>query len=110
MAKDHVNIINDMSTLTKIPIKILNEIVAKETLSIGSAIHDALIANESIVVLNIGIGTLSVELDTKQCKFIPSKELKNIIKRSIDLGIDPVEFELEQAIIDKLLVICDEVL
>ena len=105
-----LNIINDTSNLTKIPIKILNEIVKKESLCIGSAIHDALLDEEEIVVLNIGIGTLSIELATKQCKFIPSKELKTIIKKSIDDKIDPVEYNLEQEIVDKLLHICDEVL
>jgi hypothetical protein len=104
------NIINDIGALTKIPNKILNEIVAKENLCIGSAIHDAILAKEEIAVLNIGIGTLSVELATKQCKFVPSKELKSVIKRSIDEKIDPVEYALEQAIIDKLLHICDEVI
>lgn len=104
------NIINDTSTLTKVPLKILNEIIRKESLCIGSAVHDALLTNEEIAILNIGIGTLSIELNTKQCKFLPSKELKNIIKKSIDNKVDPVEFELEQAIIDKLLHICDEVL
>lgn len=104
------NIISDISTLTKIPNKILNEIINKENLCIGSAIHDAILAKEDIAVLNIGIGTLSVELATKQCKFIPSKELKSVIKRSIEDKIDPVEYELEQAIIDKLLHICDEVI
>lgn len=104
------NIINDVSTITKIPMKILNELVKKETLCIGSAIHDAILNDEEFLVVNIGIGTLSVELKTKQSKFIPSKELKSVIKRSIDEKIDIVELELDQAIVDKLLNICDEVL
>jgi len=103
------NIISDVSSITKIPNKILNEIIYRENLCIGSAIHDAILAGDDAVVLNVGIGTLSVELATKQCKFIPSKELKNTIKKSIDNRIDPLEIELEQAIIDKLLKICDEV-
>lgn len=104
------NIINDLGVLTKIPNKILIEIIRKENLCIGSAIHDALLENEDVAVVNIGIGTLSIELATHNCKFIPSKDLKNTIKRSIENKIDPVEFELEQEIIDKLLTICDEVL
>jgi len=104
------NIISDMSTVTRIPNKILSEIIAKENLCIGSAIHDALLENEDVVVLNIGIGTLSVELSTKQCKFIPSRELKNIIKKSIDEKVDPVEMTLSQSIIEKLMTICNEVL
>lgn len=105
-----VNIISDLSTVTKIPIKILTEIFKKMCLCIGSAVNDAVIQKEDAIVVNIGIGTLSIEVSSKLCKFIPSKELKAIIKQSIDDKIDPVEFELEQEVIDKLLSICNEVL
>lgn len=105
-----INILSDLSTYSKIPAKILTEIARKECLCIGSAINDALIQKEDAIVLNIGIGTLSIELATKACKFVPSKELKAIIKQSIDEKVDPVELELEQEIIDKLLNICNEVL
>lgn len=104
------NILNDLSTYSKIPAKILTEITRKECLCIGSAIHDALLSEEPAAVLNIGIGTLSVDLNTKQCKFIPSKELKSSIKKSIDNKVDPIELEVEQEIMDKLLNICEEVL
>lgn len=102
------NIINDLGTFTKIPNKILNELVAKAELCIGSAINDALLAHEPTIILNIGIGTLSIELATMQCKFMPSKSLKTTIKKSIDDGVDPVEIVLEKELVDKLLKICDE--
>lgn len=104
------NIMNDLSSITKVPKKVLDELVRKENLCIGSAIHDALLNNEDILVVNIGIGTLSVELKTRQSKFIPSKELKSVIKKSIEEKIDPLEFELNQDIAEKLLHISDEVL
>lgn len=104
------NILNDLSTLSKIPNKIINEIVKKECLCIGSAIHDAMMQNEDAVIINIGVGTLSVELSTKQCKFVPSKDLKTAIKRSLDDKVDPVELEINSEIVEKLLNICDEVL
>ena len=104
------NIINDLGIITKIPNKILDQLVEQTELCIGSAIHDAIINNEEIVTLNIGIGTLSVEVATHQCKFIPNKDLKNIIKKSISNKIDPLETKLEQDVVDKLLRICDEVL
>ena len=37
------NVINDLSSYTKIPNKILQELVHKLNLCIGSAIHDAII-------------------------------------------------------------------
>lgn len=104
------NIVKDLSTLSQIPLKVLAEIHKKESLCIGSAIHDAVLAKEDIAILNIGIGTLSVEISTGQCKFLPSKELKQTIKRSLDEKVDPVEMYLEKEIVDKLLLACEEVL
>lgn len=102
------NIINDLSTITKIPSKTLKILVDKFNLCIGSAIHDALLTKETTTQLNIGIGTLSVNLTDMQCKFIPSKDLKLAIKRSIDDKVDPLEYEIEQALIAKLITVCNE--
>jgi hypothetical protein len=104
------NIVKDLSTLSQIPLKVLAEIHKKEALCIGSAIHDAVLAKEDIAILNIGIGTLSIEISSGQCKFLPSKELKQTIKRSLEEKVDPVEMYLEKEIIDKLLLACEEVL
>ena len=102
------NVINDLSSYTKIPNKILQELVHKLNLCIGSAIHDAIINKEPAVVINVGIGSLSVNLADMQCKFIPSKDLKTCIKNSIESKVDPVEFAWEQALVDKLLAISEE--
>lgn len=104
------NIVSNLCTLTRIPNKVMSEVISKEALCIGSAVHDAMLSKEEAVVLNIGIGTLSIELATGQCKFLPSRELKSAIRRSLEDKVDPVEFELEQAIIDKLMHVCSEVL
>lgn len=104
------NIITDVSTATRVPAKILDQLVNKTNLCIGSAIHDALIANEQSVVLNIGIGTLSIDLVDMQCKFIPSKELKATIKKCIVDKVDPIELELEETFAQKLISIYNEVL
>lgn len=103
-----VNIINDLSNYTKVPAKVYNEIIAKEELCIGSAIHDALEAKEEILVVNIGIGTLSINLADMQCKFVPSKDLKTVIKKTIANKVDPLEWEIEQTMVDKLLKIYNE--
>jgi len=103
------NIITDISSATKIPVKVLNSISTKEVLCIGSAIHDAIEAKEDVALLNIGIGTLSVNIADGQCKFIPSQELKSTIKKCINNKIDPLEETLEQEIIDKLLKTYEEV-
>ena len=103
------NILNDLSSATKIPNKVLAAVTSKEILCIGSAISDAVTAKEEAIVLNIGLGNLSINLLTMESKFIPSAELKSTIKKCINNKIDPLEKELEQAVIDKLLKTYEEV-
>lgn len=104
------NIISDISTLTRVPNKVLTELAHKANLCIGNIISEAKEAGEQTVIINIGIGTLSVDLIDMQCKFVPSKELKSTIKASLQGEKDLLELELEQALIDRLLTICEEVL
>jgi MoaA/NifB/PqqE/SkfB family radical SAM enzyme len=103
------NVISDISTLTRVPNKVLTELAHKTNLCIGNIISEAKEAGEQAVIINIGIGTLSIDLIDMQCKFVPSKELKATIKTSLSSKKDLLEFELEKTLIDKLLAICDEV-
>lgn len=105
-----LNALNDLGTLLKLPNKVMTELITKECLCIGNIIHEANRQGEQAVVINIGLGTLSVNLLDMQCKFIPGKELKNAIKRSLTSDIDPLELELEQMLIDKLIAVCEEVI
>ena len=102
--------VSDVSTLTRVPNRILESLADKMNLCIGSAIHDAIANNEQIVIVNIGIGTLSVNLADMQCKFVPSKELKATIKRCISEKVDPLEMQLEEDLYQKLLSLYKEVL
>lgn len=104
------NIVSDVGTLLKIPTKITTELTEKACLCIGGAISDAKRSGETQVILNIGIGTLSVNLVDMQCKFVPGKNLKTAIKSALDSQNNPIELILEQVFIDKLLAICEEVL
>lgn len=105
-----INIVNDVGTLLRIPTKVTAELTDKACLCIGSAISEAKNRNETQTTVNIGIGTLSVNLIDMQCKFVPSKNLKAAIKQSLASQPDPLELLLEQAFADKLLAICEEVL
>jgi hypothetical protein len=104
------NIVTDVNNLLKIPTKVSNELVSKACLCIGSAISDAKAQGETQITVGVGIGYLSINLLDMQCKFIPNKELKTAIKKSLDSPIDPLELILEQSFMDKLLVLCAEVL
>ena len=102
------NLVNDVGTLLKLPNKVTAEVVSKANLCIGSIISDAKLAGEQTVIINVGIGTLSVDLIDMQCKFVPSKDLKAAIKYSLSEDKDPLELELEKALADKLLAACEE--
>lgn len=104
------NIVTDVNNLLRIPTKVSNELVSKACLCIGSAISEAKARGETQTTVNIGIGSLSVNLVDMQCKFVPNKELKTAIKRSLDSPVDPLELILEQTFADKLLTLCEEVL
>lgn len=104
------NIISDVGTLLKIPTKITTELTDKACLCIGSAISEAKRKGEDATIVNIGIGTLSINLIDMQCKFVPGKNLKTAIKSALASPVDPLELALEQAFADKLLAICEEVI
>lgn len=101
---------NDVGTLLKIPSKVTAELVDKTCLCISSTISEAKNRGETQVVVNIGIGALSVNLIDMECKFVPGKNLKTAIKSALNSSVNPLELVLEQAFADKLLAICEEVI
>lgn len=105
-----VNIVSDVGTILRIPTKITTELADKACLCISSAIVDAKNRNEQQIIVNIGIGSLSINLIDMQCKFVPGKNLKTAIKEALESTADPIELMLEQAFIDKLKTLCEEVI
>ena len=105
-----MNVVNDVGTLLKIPNKALEELTDKLNLCIGSIIFEAKLQREENVVINIGIGVLSVNLADMQCKFLPSKSLKAAIKRSLTSSVDPLELAIEDTVAQKLIAACEEAL
>lgn len=101
---------NDVSTLMRLPAKVSSELTDKACLCISSAISEAKRKGENQVVINIGIGALSINLVDMQCKFVPGKNLKAAIKAALNSPVDPLELILEQVLADKLLTICEEVI
>lgn len=104
------NIINDIGTILKLPTKVTTELIDKTCLCIGSAISEAKRNGETQLAINIGIGTLSINLIDMECKFVPGKNLKTAIKDSLSTGTDPLEIMLEKTFADKLIALCSEVL
>ena len=104
---ENSSLITDIASLTGVNQRILNKLIEKITLCIGSIIHDAKQLNEQLVKINIGIGDLVIELSSMQCKFVPSKELKKEIKESLISPRDKLELKLEQELSDRLEALID---
>lgn len=105
------NLTDDLGTLLKLPNKVMDELVTKSNLCIGSIIHEAILAKEKTVLINIGIGALSIDLVDMQCKFLPSAKLKATIKKSLaSPETDMLELILSEAVSEKLIAACAEVL
>ena len=107
---NQTSIANDVGTLLRMPTKVTKELVDKACLCIGSTICEAKRNGETHTTINIGIGALSIDLLDMQCKFVPGKNLKTAIKNALTTQTDPLELALEQALADRLLAICEEVL
>lgn len=104
------HIIDNLGTITKVPNRILTELVNLTNLCIGSAISDAKLQEQTTLSLNIGIGTLGIDLVNMGCKFVPSKELKQAIRTALEDNTDPLAVQIDQAMVDKLISICEEVI
>lgn len=104
-----INVINDVGALLRVPAKVSKELTEKACLCIASAICEAKRKGEAQTTVGIGIGTLSIDLLDMQCKFVPGKNLKTALKSALNSQTDPLEFALEQALADRLLAICEEV-
>lgn len=103
------NIVSDVGTLLRIPTKVTTELTDKACLCIGSIISEAKQRGDTCITVNIGIGSLSINLVDMQSKFVPGKNLKTAIKSALASTKDPLELKLEQVFIDKLLSVCEEV-
>jgi CII-binding regulator of phage lambda lysogenization HflD len=110
MTQQHI--ISDVGTVTKIPNKILDWLTDMTNLCIGSAISDAKLQGLDKLVLNIGIGTLAIDMITMESKFLPSKNLKSIIKNVVTTQepMDPIIDYVDEELVKKLINICEEVI
>ena len=110
MTQQHI--LTDISTITRIPNKIMDYLTNMAILCIGSAVSDAKLQGQDKLLLNIGIGTLAIDLISMEVKFIPGKDLKKNIKAVVNDEIkkDPIENYVDKELVKKLCNICEEVI
>jgi|LSQX01.2.fsa_nt_gb hypothetical protein len=98
------NLIEDISKLTTIPDKVLNKLVSKSFYCISDIIEDAILENKKVVEIEIGIGTLYLELnsDNVRYKFIPNKELESAVKNTIVNKRNLLQDTLEMILVNRV--------
>lgn len=102
------NAVKNVCDLLEAQAVTMKRLAEKMSLCIAHCIYEAKEDGESSVLIDIGIGTLGVDIATMTCKFNPSKELKSDIRQAVIEGKDPVELALEDAVSQKLIVLCKD--
>lgn len=99
------NLINDVSTLTTIPIENLKELVHLSNVCICDIVEEDKLKNKEVCEIDIGIGTLYILIsnESKKYKFIPSKELDTNINTTIRKGVNPMTRLVESTLVDKII-------
>jgi hypothetical protein len=98
------NLIEDISKLTTIPDNVLYKLVEKSLYCISDAVEDTVLEQKKIVEIDIGIGTLYLELNAENVryKFVPNKELESAIKDTIINKRNLLKDALETTLITKI--------
>lgn len=99
------SVIEDLSILTTVPTTNLNQLCKKAIYCICDDIDSSRLKGESLVDIDIGIGTLSILIgsDAVQYRFIPSNVLDSSVKRTIVDGKNPLVEKAEKLLAKKII-------
>lgn len=80
------NISNDLATLTGANKDVFNKLVRNANFLLCSYLEDSALNNESVCLVDLGIGTLkfTISEDTIKYSFIPSVELESEIVNTLE--------------------------
>lgn len=101
----NINIMNDLSTLTTIPMESLNKLSTKAIYCINDAVEELLLSDESILKLDIGIGILNISINNNELDyyFEPCDKLNNSIIGTIKNKSNTLTNKLDATLVDKVL-------
>ena len=97
-------LINDLAILTTIPVNSLQKLKEKELYIICNDVEESLLQNKRITEINIGWGTLIIEVEENSInyKFVPSSKLeKNLISTIINKK-NPLTNAIEDALANRI--------
>ena len=99
------SLINDLSTLTTIPVSNLTELVKKSNFCICDDLEDSILAKKDSTDIDIGIGTLTIKVVNNNVKyrFTPSKQLESNVTSTIIDNKNPLTCEAENALVNRIM-------
>lgn len=99
-----MNVINNVSNLYNLPTKQVDKIINTAENVICHDVLQAYIRKQGYIILDIGIGTLTVDItnDYLEYKFVPSKNLESKLVNTLDTKQDILIQNIEQSIVAKI--------
>ena len=98
------NLLNDISVLTNVSESTLKKFTPIINNCIGHAVHETECAKEDITKIDLSIGQLIIKIsyDGIHYRFVPSKELENILVKTVTTGSSPILDKLETNLQQKI--------
>lgn len=98
------SLINDLATITTIPVNSLQKLKEKEIYIICNDVEESTLQNDNITEINIGIGNLIIEVKDNfiNYKFVPSSKLeKNLISTIVNKK-NPLTNIFEETLVNRI--------
>lgn len=97
-------IIEDIALLTNVTENTLEKFIPICKYCIGHNVHENLCQKKDITEIDFGFGVLNIKIDDCEIryKFIPSKELEDVLVKTITQHTSPIITKLENNLQEKL--------
>lgn len=99
------NVLESLSKLTTIPKDTFTSLSNKAVWCICDSVQDSDLNGDYLSKIYIGIGYLIIANEEEQIKFkfIPSEYLESSVKETLLEGKNPLQFNLERNLVNKIL-------
>lgn len=98
-----LNLKKDLSTLTTVEEKVFTKLIQKIEWCINDSVESAIINNDDVVNVDIGIGTLIIKIDdTIKYRFMPNKQFEKSLLNTITNERNDLKLNLENSLVSKL--------
>lgn len=97
-------LVNDISNLTTLSIRLLEKLNKTAMTIIGHSVYESLQESSPDTHVDLGYGTLTIHVDTDtvRYRFVPSMELERLVTKTVTTKTSPLKVALDKNLSDKL--------